>query len=40
MSWLAAGDVLGATLEFSPPGNFEPVDDVVGGGPFGLEPGE
>ena len=37
---LAAGDALGTTLEFSPPGSFEPIDDVVGGGPFGLEPGQ
>ena len=37
---LAAGDALGTTLEFEPPGTFEPIDDMVGGGPFGLEPGE
>jgi ADP-ribosylglycohydrolase len=37
---LAAGDALGTTLEFKPPGTFEPVDDMVGGGPFGLEPGQ
>ena len=37
---LAAGDALGTTLEFSPPGSFEPIDDLVGGGPFGLEPGQ
>jgi ADP-ribosylglycohydrolase len=37
---LAAGDALGTTLEFRPPGTFEPVDDMVGGGPFGLEPGQ
>ena len=37
---LAAGDALGTTLEFAPPGTFEPVVDMVGGGPFGLEPGE
>lgn len=36
---LAAGDALGATLEFSPPGSFEPISDMVGGGPHGLEPG-
>ena len=34
------GDALGTTLEFSPPGSFAPVDDLVGGGPFGLKPGE
>ena len=37
---LAAGDALGPTLEFKPPGTFEPIDDLVGGGPFGLEPGQ
>ena len=33
---LAAGDALGTTLEFSVPGSFDPIDDMVGGGPFGL----
>jgi ADP-ribosylglycohydrolase len=28
---LASGDALGATLEFRPPGTFEPIDDMVGG---------
>ena len=37
---LAAGDALGTTLEFEPPGTFEPIADMVGGGPFGLEPGQ
>ena len=37
---LAAGDALGTTLEFKPPGTFEPISEIVGGGPFGLEPGE
>ena len=36
---LAVGDALGTTLEFQPPGSFEPIDDMVGGGPFGLQPG-
>ena len=36
---LAAGDALGTTLEFRTPGSFEPIDYMVGGGPFGLEPG-
>jgi ADP-ribosylglycohydrolase len=40
MLGLAAGDALGTTLEFSPPGSFEPITDMVGGGPFGLEPGQ
>jgi len=37
---LAVGDALGTTLEFKPPGTFEPITDIVGGGPFGLEPGQ
>lgn len=37
---LATGDALGTTLEFRQPGSFEPISDIVGGGPFGLEPGE
>ena len=40
MLGLAAGDALGTTLEFRPPGTFEPIDDMTGGGPFGLEPGQ
>src|SRR5690554_5908401 len=37
---LAVGDALGAALEFKRPGTFEPVVDIVGGGPFGLKAGE
>ena len=37
---LAAGDALGTTLEFRDKGSFEPIEDMVGGGPFGLEPGQ
>lgn len=37
---LAAGDALGTTLEFRAPGSFEPISDIVGGGPFRLEPGQ
>jgi ADP-ribosylglycohydrolase len=37
---LAAGDALGTTLEFKAPGTFEPLDDMLGGGPFGLRPGQ
>lgn len=37
---LAVGDALGTTVEFAPPGTFEPVSDIVGGGPFKLAPGE
>lgn len=40
MLGLAAGDALGTTVEFHLPGTFEPLTDIVGGGPFGLEPGE
>ena len=36
---LAAGDAVGTTLEFRQPGTFQPIDDMVGGGPFGLAPG-
>jgi hypothetical protein len=37
---LAAGDALGTTLEFKSPGSFTPIDDMIGGGPFSLQPGE
>ena len=37
---LAAGDALGTTLEFKAPGTFHPIDDMVGGGLLGLNPGE
>jgi len=37
---LAAGDAVGTTLEFKPRGSFEPLTDMVGGGPFDLEPGQ
>lgn len=37
---LAAGDALGTTLEFKPPGSFEPVEDMAGGGPFRLRAGQ
>ena len=37
---LAAGDAVGTTLEFKRPGSFDPLTDMVGGGPFGLRPGE
>ncbi len=36
---LAVGDALGTTLEFTRPGTFAPITDMVGGGPFGLKPG-
>jgi len=37
---LAVGDAVGTTVEFKPRGSFEPVTDMTGGGPFGLEPGQ
>lgn len=37
---LAVGDAVGTTVEFQQRGSFEPVTDMVGGGPFGLEPGQ
>lgn len=37
---LAAGDAVGAAVEFQPPGTFTPIDDMIGGGPFDLRPGE
>ena len=37
---LAAGDAVGTTVEFSAPGSFAPVADMVGGGPFALKPGQ
>ncbi len=37
---LATGDALGTTLEFKRPGTFEPIEDMIGGGPFTLEPGQ
>ncbi len=37
---LAAGDALGTSVEFEPPGTFETVEDITGGGPFGLRAGE
>lgn len=37
---LAVGDALGTTLEFTRPGSFTPIDDMIGGGPFRLQAGE
>lgn len=36
---LASGDAVGTTVEFSPRGTFIPLVDMVGGGPFDLDPG-
>ena len=37
---LAAGDALGTTLEFTTPERVRPISDMVGGGPFRLDPGQ
>ena len=37
---LAIGDALGTTLEFRERGTFEPITDMMGGGPFHLQPGQ
>ena len=36
---LAVGDAMGVPLEFTDPGTFQPVKDMIGGGPFNLDPG-
>lgn len=36
---LAIGDAVGTTVEFKPRGSFEPLTDMIGGGPFNLEAG-
>jgi ADP-ribosyl-[dinitrogen reductase] hydrolase len=40
MLGLACGDAVSTIVEFSPRGSFAPVTDMVGGGPFGLKPGQ
>lgn len=37
---LACGDAVGTTVEFRLRDSFEPVTDMVGGGPFSLKPGQ
>lgn len=37
---LAVGDAIGTTVEFADRGTFEALTDMVGGGPFGLKPGQ
>jgi ADP-ribosyl-[dinitrogen reductase] hydrolase len=37
---LACGDAVGTTVEFRTRGTFEPITDMVGGGPFRLRAGE
>ncbi|MCL4865530.1 MAG: ADP-ribosylglycohydrolase family protein [Gemmatimonadales bacterium] len=36
---LLIGDAVGTTNEFQPPGSFDPITDLVGGGPFELPAG-
>lgn len=40
LTGLAVGDAVGTTVEFCEPGSFSPVTDMVGGGPYNLEPGQ
>lgn len=37
---LACGDAVGTTVEFMAPGTFAPIEDMIGGGPFALQPGQ
>ena len=37
---LAVGDAVGTTLEFKPRDTYPQLQDMVGGGPFGLKPGQ
>lgn len=37
---LAVGDAVGTAVEFRDRGSFEPLTDMVGGGPFHLKPGQ
>jgi ADP-ribosyl-[dinitrogen reductase] hydrolase len=37
---LACGDAVGTTVEFMSRGSFTPLTDMVGGGPFRLQPGQ
>lgn len=37
---LAVGDAVGTTVEFMPRGSFPKMTDMVGGGPFHLQPGQ
>lgn len=40
MVGLALGDALGTSLEFRPKDSYTPLQDIVGGGPFHLKPGQ
>ena len=37
---LAVCDAVGTAVEFMPPGSFEEVTDMIGGGKFSLQPGQ
>ncbi|RMH18891.1 MAG: ADP-ribosylglycohydrolase family protein [Gammaproteobacteria bacterium] len=37
---LAVGDAVGTTLEFKPRDTYPPLEDMIGGGPFGLDAGQ
>ncbi|CAH0241746.1 MULTISPECIES: ADP-ribosylglycohydrolase family protein [Pseudomonas] len=37
---LACADAIGTSVEFQPRGSFDPLTDMVGGGPFNLKPGQ
>jgi ADP-ribosyl-[dinitrogen reductase] hydrolase len=37
---LAVGDAVGTALEFTRPGSFSLITDMIGGGPFHLKPGQ
>ena len=37
---LSVCDAVGTAVEFMPPGSFEPLTDMIGGGKFSLLPGE
>lgn len=37
---LACGDAVGTTVEYKPRGTFTPLTDMIGGGPFRLQPGD
>lgn len=37
---LACGDAVGTTVEFCPRGSFDPITDMLGGGPFNLKTGQ
>ena len=37
---LAVGDAVGTTIEFKARDSYPPITGMIGGGPFGLQPGE